>query len=85
MENEPRNLMEDIDAFLKELTESKKKLEGKFRLVSGCKTNGIIELDLDKLCNDPECTTCRSFENAFREEVKKWRTPEKTIDLNKIK
>lgn len=79
-----KNLKEDIEAFLNELTESKRKLEGKYRLVSGCKTYGIIELDLHNLCNHPECTTCRNFEQLFREEVQRWRNPPKNIDLNKL-
>jgi len=77
-------LKEDIEAFLTELTESKKALERKFRLVSGCKTYGLIDLDLPNICSDPECTTCRNFENAFRKEVENWKVKETKIDLNNM-
>jgi hypothetical protein len=79
------NLKEDIEEFLKELTESKAQLEEKYRLVSGCRTHGIIELELHNLCNDVECTTCRNFEKAFRQEVQKWREkPTNKLNLNNL-
>lgn len=78
------NIEEAIKQFLKELTEAKKELEQKFRLVSGCKTNGIVELDLHNICSDKECINCRRFEKAFRDEANSWRTKQEKINLNKI-
>lgn len=78
------SVLKEIEEFLTELTESKKELERKFKLIGGCKTYGLIDVALENLCEHPECTTCRSFENAFRNEVQNWKKKENKIDLNKM-
>lgn len=78
------NIKESINLFMKELSKAKKEIEEEFRLVSGCKTHGIIHLDLHNICEDSKCTTCREYENAFKEEVKSWRIKHQKINLNKL-
>lgn len=43
------------------------------RIYQGCKTNGFVFRDALNLnvCNDPECTSCRKWDNAMKQELKK--------------
>lgn len=43
------------------------------RIYGTCKTNGFVFRDVLNLniCNDPECTTCKEWDNAMKQELKK--------------
>ena len=46
------------------------------KVLSGCKTNGIIDLSSNilfpKLCDDPKCSTCVNFNKAMKEGIEKY-------------
>lgn len=44
----------------------------RFKILTGCKTNGTTDLELGNICSDPECISCTRFKKAFKEEAKKW-------------
>jgi Lhr-like helicase len=46
--------------------------ERRVRLITDCKTNGLTDLSLGNVCNDPDCTACNTFHKALKDEVKRW-------------
>jgi hypothetical protein len=42
-------------------------------IAQGCKTHGLIVRNEFNLytCDDPECTSCREWDNAMKQELKK--------------
>lgn len=64
-----KELIEDI---LNELYESKINTGRKFKLLTGCSTNGWTDLELENLCNNPDCVSCRNFEKILKKEINKW-------------
>ena len=42
-------------------------------IAQGCKTHGFIVRNKFNLyiCDDPECTSCREWDNAMKQELKK--------------
>lgn len=43
------------------------------QIAQGCKTHGLVARDVLNLniCNDPKCTSCREWNNAVKQELKK--------------
>ena len=68
-----RNMTKDqLEEILNNLTKSIRRTERVFKIISGCRTYGSIDLAAETVCDDPECTTCMSFKRIFEEEAKKW-------------
>lgn len=63
---------EIIEGILNDLVESKVDTGRKFKLLTGCKTNGFTDLELENLCTDPECLSCSNFRRLLKEEADKW-------------
>ena len=40
-----------------------------FKILTGCKTNGITDLEFGNICSDPECTSCSTFRKALNKEI----------------
>lgn len=58
-----------IEKYLNDMLESKP--QRKFKILAGCKTFGTTDLKT-RICNDPECGPCSTFNKLFKEEVKKY-------------
>jgi hypothetical protein len=42
-----------------------------FKILTGCKTNGITNLEFGNICSDPTCYSCSNFRKLIEEEFKK--------------
>ena len=62
--------IEKLDEILKDLTESIVPTEREFRLWTGCKSRGLIEMMGDGPCGDSTCSSCHSFSNGLFKRLK---------------
>lgn len=58
-----------VTEVLKSLIERRE--EGRLIMYQGCKTNGIVLRTTENLnlCQDPECVSCRRFENLLTDNL----------------
>jgi hypothetical protein len=45
-----------------------------FKIITGCRTNGLTDLQIGNICSDPLCVNCSSFIKAVEEYNKKLNT-----------
>jgi hypothetical protein len=77
MENNtyPNLTMERLEKTIKEILLDTPKVDDKEIVIGqGCLTNGYVTrsyLDLN-VCNNPDCKSCREWDNAMKEEFKNY-------------
>lgn len=61
-------IAEAVEYVLKNVKPEK---DREFKILAGCKTYGTTDLKT-RICNDPECTPCHTFNEAMKKHAQQW-------------
>ena len=71
---------EQLEEILRDLTDSIVPSKRQFIMYTGCRTYGSRKIPDQLVCNDPECISCQTWNNAVIDAAKNWSNKENNYE-----